>query len=645
MSLPSPNLDDRAFQDFVDEAKRLLQRNNPNWTDNNVSDPGVTLIETFAYMADQLVFRLNQVPELHYVKFLELLGEQLRPPAAAYTTLQFNLAVPQDKDVVIPRGTTVSTVRRGTSSPISFTTDEPLHLVGLTEVVTLAQPRGGTLKVIDLSHTKGMDQNAFSQEPEPGDAFYFGLSKPAPHCIIRLTVDARIEGIGVDPLRPPLVFEAWDGQDWCEVERLADTTGGFNRKGTVDLCLHEHRASNLGGIEAGWIRARVVETHGDQPGYKNSPRVRSVSVDTIGGRIGATHCQIIMNETLGRSTGTPGEVLSLNRCPLTAGQESLVLEVSTPDGWELWHRVDTFANHGPDERIFVVDAVSGTVRFGPLIRQNDGSTRTFGATPEPGATVRIPEYRTGGGSEGNLDSGELRILRTSIPFVSRVENVVPAVGGVDAEELEDLKARAAINVRARDRAVSASDFELLVQQASPSLVRTKCLSGQELGSPGTVLVLVVPDVPQGRVPFQVLRPRQETLDTVRSFIDERRLVGTTVRIEPPRYMGVSVAARIVLESGADRDTVLQAADAAIAHFVHPLTGGYDGRGWPFGRDFSSGDVYGVLQKVPGVSYIAVARLVPMDAVTGVRAEPTDRIALRPYDLLYSMPSDFEVVQA
>ena len=73
MSLPTPNLDDRAFQDFVDEGKRLLQRRAPEWTDNNVADPGITLIETFAYMVDQLVFRLNQVPDLHYIKFLELL--------------------------------------------------------------------------------------------------------------------------------------------------------------------------------------------------------------------------------------------------------------------------------------------------------------------------------------------------------------------------------------------------------------------------------------------------------------------------------------------------------------------------------------------------------------------------------------------
>ena len=82
MALPAPHLDDRTFQNLVDEAKRMVQQRCPEWSDHNVSDPGVTLIETFAYMVDQLLWRLNRVPEKTYIKFLELLGLQLRPPTA-----------------------------------------------------------------------------------------------------------------------------------------------------------------------------------------------------------------------------------------------------------------------------------------------------------------------------------------------------------------------------------------------------------------------------------------------------------------------------------------------------------------------------------------------------------------------------------
>src|SRR5215472_14137745 len=95
MVLPAPKLDDRDFQELVDDAKRLVQQRCPEWTDHNVSDPGVTLIEACAQMVDQLIYRLNRVPDRHYIKFLELLGVQLFPPTAANGTTTFWLAAPQ----------------------------------------------------------------------------------------------------------------------------------------------------------------------------------------------------------------------------------------------------------------------------------------------------------------------------------------------------------------------------------------------------------------------------------------------------------------------------------------------------------------------------------------------------------------------
>ena len=78
--LPAPNLDDRRFQDLVDDAKRLVQQRCPEWTDHNVSDPGVTLIEAFAYMMDQLTVPAQPGARSHYIKFLELIGVELRSP-------------------------------------------------------------------------------------------------------------------------------------------------------------------------------------------------------------------------------------------------------------------------------------------------------------------------------------------------------------------------------------------------------------------------------------------------------------------------------------------------------------------------------------------------------------------------------------
>ena len=83
MPLPDPQLDDRRFQDIVNEAKGLIPRYCPEWTDHNVSDPGVTLIELFAWMTDLLLYRVNQVPDKMYVHFLELIGVRLAPPRPA----------------------------------------------------------------------------------------------------------------------------------------------------------------------------------------------------------------------------------------------------------------------------------------------------------------------------------------------------------------------------------------------------------------------------------------------------------------------------------------------------------------------------------------------------------------------------------
>ncbi|MEI5036260.1 hypothetical protein RB201_37235 [Streptomyces sp. S1A(2023)] len=129
MTLPSPHLDDRTFQGLVDEAKRLVQQRCPEWTDHNVSDPGVTLIEAFATMVDQLVYRVNRVPEKSYLTFLDLIGVQLHPPTAAHTEVTFRLSAPRPEPVLVRAGTEVATVRTETEEAVVFTTSEPLSIV------------------------------------------------------------------------------------------------------------------------------------------------------------------------------------------------------------------------------------------------------------------------------------------------------------------------------------------------------------------------------------------------------------------------------------------------------------------------------------------------------------------------------------
>lgn len=74
MSLPVPKLDDRSFKDLADEARALIPRYSKEWTNFNPSDPGITLLELFAWLSEMTIFRIDQIPQEHILRYLNLVG-------------------------------------------------------------------------------------------------------------------------------------------------------------------------------------------------------------------------------------------------------------------------------------------------------------------------------------------------------------------------------------------------------------------------------------------------------------------------------------------------------------------------------------------------------------------------------------------
>jgi predicted phage baseplate assembly protein len=83
MTAPVPALDDRSYQQLLDDALARIPVHNPEWTNFNRSDPGVTLVELFAFLTESLLYRANQIPERNRRKFLSLLGVPLAPASSA----------------------------------------------------------------------------------------------------------------------------------------------------------------------------------------------------------------------------------------------------------------------------------------------------------------------------------------------------------------------------------------------------------------------------------------------------------------------------------------------------------------------------------------------------------------------------------
>ncbi|WP_432157995.1 putative baseplate assembly protein [Streptomyces sp. bgisy153] len=637
MALPSPNLDDRRFQQLVDEAKRYVQQRAPEWTDHNVSDPGVTLIETFAYLVDQVLYRLNRVPDKNYTAFLDLLGVRLFPPAAALADVDFWLSAPQPDTVVLPAGTEVTTARGDTDEPVVFTTTGELRILPseLTRLVTA--PRGGEQTDRTRTLAEGRDVPCFQAAPQPGDALLFGLPTAVPRCVVAVRLDSRVEGIGVDPRQPPLVWEAWDGGGWRVCETGEDSTGGLNRPGEVIVYVPAgHTASVIGGTRAGWLRCRVTEAEPGQPFYSESPTVREASVFTVGGTMTVEHAETVTDVPLGTSEGVAGQTFRLGRPPVLLDGEPPVVEVSSAEGWQRWRVVDHFGRSGPADRHVRVDATTGEFAFPPALREPDGTLRQCGAVPPKGARVRVARYRTGGGPAGNVARGAISVLRSSVPYVARVVNREAARGGVAGETVANAKLRAPDALRMQERAVTAEDYEIISRQAAPSVRRVRCLPAAE--DPGAVRVLVVPDAVadegDDRLRFEQLIPSDQVLEAITASLDERRLIGTRLVVEPPVYQGVTVVARLAAAPG-DTDRVRDAALAALFRHLNPLHGGPDGTGWPFGRPVQYGEVFGVLQRATGDALVEEVRLFAADPITGRRGTPADRIDVGPGALVFS----------
>jgi hypothetical protein len=85
-------LDDRSFDQIKDEVIANIVAHCPEWTNHNASDPGITLVELFAYMTEMTQYRLNRIPQKNYLAFLDLLGIKQRLPIAATSRVQFDLS-------------------------------------------------------------------------------------------------------------------------------------------------------------------------------------------------------------------------------------------------------------------------------------------------------------------------------------------------------------------------------------------------------------------------------------------------------------------------------------------------------------------------------------------------------------------------
>jgi predicted phage baseplate assembly protein len=237
----------------------------------------------------------------------------------------------------------------------------------------------------------------------------------------------------------------------------------------------------------------------------------------------------------------------------------------------------------------------------------------------------LRQYQTGGGTQGNAAANTVTQLLGGVPFVNGVTNPIAAEGGADAEDLADVRVRGPGVFRHRERALAARDYEALAREASPAVAVARAVpaTGPDgRTAPGWVKLVVMPHS-QDPQPQPSVGLRQEVHDYV-AALAPADLAG--LEVDGPDYWPVGVNVTVTPVQVDQAGPVGVAARQAIQAFLHPLTGGPDGQGWPPGRSVYLSDVAVAVGATPGLDHASELELTLDGIPQGEQVDvPPDRI--------------------
>lgn len=685
MPLPQPILDDRSYQQLRDELVQRIPVYAPEWTDFNASDPGITLIELFAFLGENLLFRFNQIPESTQLQFLRLLDIPLRPAAVATGIVAFSTTQPAG--VLVPQRTTL----QAGSVPFETTVEAvawPLSAHGFGRLQRGAPQAGEEQEYATRAWDAHLESETSTADDE--QPVYYAVQPladdPTAPGATALDLSTAVDGmlwvavlgekgsdisqlgdaivnIGVatddvapapadtapcpgagasQPTGPSIVWQAStgaidaSGPRYAALGSVGDTTAGLSQPGVVRLQL-PHDVTQLGMFP---LSDPDLAGTGDFPPAIDAQLeakllfwLRAFRAD--GGKLGsllwvganATELEQVQEanpEFLGTGTGDADQRASLVHKQVIPG--TLALDVEEPTGWMRWQQVDDFDASQEDDRHYVLDPEAGAVQFGNGVR---------GAVPQIGRRIRAASYRYGGGIAGDVPAKA--VSKVAIANVT-VSNPLPTRGGAEPETVAAGLDRVPGELRRHDRAVTASDFqELALATPGVTLGRAECLplyypKLPDVDAAGVVSVVVWPasDAKHPSAPV----PDRATLSAVCAWLDARRLVTTELYVIEPTYHQVAVAIGIQTLPGYGVDAVRRWVELVVRQYLAPVPPyGPSGGGWPLGRAVLAPELVAAALQVEGVDYVQDIRVADSTDGGATWTEADTTIDLERYEVV------------
>lgn len=309
---------------------------------------------------------------------------------------------------------------------------------------------------------------------------------------------------------------------------------------------------------------------------------------------------------LGVGDGRPLQQLRLPKAPVACGSLRLIVLEPRPLRWSQWEAQRDLLSSSRTDRHFTLDQQTGGIGFG------DGER---GRVVPDGALI-LGIWKATQAAAGNLPADsvdrfvESERNRWRLPDFDRllhygvVEQPLAATGGADAESISDAQSRAFRQAKRSSRAVNLGDYERLATECPGACVaRAKAFANVHPAFPctdasGVVTLVVLPRLPATRP-----SPSAGLLRRIKRHVYPRRMVGTRVEVVGPKYAPLSVQAQVRARQDADVSSLARRIGDAIDAFLHPLHGGPQQTGWPFGRDVYRSEILHVIDQTPGVDHV------------------------------------------
>jgi hypothetical protein len=544
MALQTLNIDDRNYDQLLEELKQHIPVS--KWTDHHPSDPGIMLLELFAWLGEMTLYRMNRVPEAHQEKFLKLIIDPPEP-VTVDVDLEYELSGARAEKLIIPAGTRFATDFKKGERYIFETIKETIIPAPTDENVEFEnndenEKKKKSITVNTRNWKKVIEEEVGISSNKPNQVF------PLKHRPVLL--DFVYSSAKYNP--NPVVHV--DGEEWGLKQFLM--TEGSQAPDAKHVMVDEF--DNVIRFGDGTFGAIPAE---------NAPITCTYQV--IQGPealIKAGELKHILDDIPGLA---PGESITISgNKDAQGGMYFLKKEEQLAKGLENYKKPYRLITSEDFEYALLTDFN----QLQQLTRQND-----FNQLP---------------GIVRQYDIIKLRELEKE----NKIKELLQRYG---VDKFADLEEKYFTELQS-----FPSLYKICRAQALMNLKYSGTPTSQLEEKPGHVTILVIPEFNQKDLAEKAyIEVPPDLEDKILRFLENRRLITTRLHIMPAKLKKINLNIEAVIFKDRSTDEMEETIRKQVSDFMDILQGGIDRKGWPIGRNLYKSHLYRLIESIEGMDYV------------------------------------------